>query len=139
MPLPSPAVQTYVNPLVVFRRFHTESIRSVPVDARPVFSLNLSSSISIPIKLKDITQSASGSLSLDAVVTKCPNGPPGKFYRDQFALSLLDCLRTGGSAARISVDEAADESQKSNFERFCARLLLGELVRAIEHLFSGNR
>jgi hypothetical protein len=79
--------------------------------------------------LKDITQSTSGSLSLDVVVAKSPNGPPGTFYRDQSALALLDCLRTGGSAARISVDNAANDVQNADFERFCARLRLGELVR----------
>jgi hypothetical protein len=79
--------------------------------------------------LKDVYQ-VTGSPSLDAVVAANPKGPPGKFYREEVASTLLDTLRSGGSSARIEVGEVVDEKEKQHFERFRSRLEGGELVRS---------
>jgi hypothetical protein len=102
---------------------------SAPVSTRATFSLSLDSSVTVPITLKDVYQ-ITGSPSLDAVVTANPKGPPGKFYREEVASTLLNTLRSGGSSARVEVGESMDENHKQHFERFRGRLDAGELVRS---------
>jgi hypothetical protein len=102
---------------------------SAPVSTRATFSLSLDSSVTIPIILKDVYQ-VTGSPSLDAVVTANSKGPPGKFYREEVASTLLNTLRSGGSSARVEVGENMDENHKQHFERFRGRLEAGELVRS---------
>jgi hypothetical protein len=62
------------------------------------------------------------------MVSNYPKGPPGKFYREPFALELLGTLRAEGSSARIVPGPDADESQEQHFNRFRSRLEGGELV-----------
>jgi hypothetical protein len=107
---------------------NTTSISAL-IPTRPIFSLSLDSSVTVSIVLKDVYQ-VTGSPSLDAVVAANPKGPPGKFYREEVASTLLDTLRSGGSSARIEVGEVVDEKEKQHFERFRSRLEGGELVRS---------
>ena len=94
---------------------------------RPTWALSLDSSVTVSIMLKDLFQ-VTGSPLLDEIIAANPKGPPGKFYRAEVASILVDALQSGGSSARIEVDETADEPQKEHFERFRSRLEAGELV-----------
>lgn len=93
----------------------------------PAFSLSLDSSVTVPIYLRDIFPET-GAPSLGTVVAANPKGPPGKFYREEIASTLVNILRPGGSSARVEVNENVDENQKQHFERFRIRLEGGELV-----------
>lgn len=101
----------------------------------PTFLLTLDASTSIPVALVDLSSSISGSQSLDYIVGKSPKGPPGKFYREQFALALINTLRTGGHSARVVPTPDAWDNQKLHFERFRARLDEGELVSPLFILY----
>ncbi|KAH9951478.1 hypothetical protein B0H21DRAFT_888396 [Amylocystis lapponica] len=90
---------------------------------RSAIFLSLDSAVSLPVILLDVHPRGS---FLDRL-GKQSRGPPGKFYRDKFALDLLDSLRVEGSAARLSLDPEADERQKEHFKRFCTRLKEAEL------------
>lgn len=100
---------------------------SALIATRPTWSLSLDSSVTISIVLKDIFQ-VTGSPSLEDIVVANPKGPPGKFYRQEIASTLLDAIQPGGSSARVEVGEGADGSQSQHFERFRDRLEEGELV-----------
>jgi hypothetical protein len=89
-------------------------------------SLNLDSSLSIPILLTATSPSPSGS-PIEFIVGQ--GGPSGKFYQQQAALSLLDTLRTGGPSAKIALDTNATDDQQEHFQRFHSRLQSGDLVR----------
>jgi hypothetical protein len=99
-----------------------------PYSPPPIFFLSISSSVIVPISINDVSESLSGSPSLDIIIKKSPKGLPGKFYQYQFALALLDTVRTGGSAGRIAIDIGAEDNQRQNFERFRSRLEKGDLV-----------
>lgn len=94
----------------------------------PTWALSLDSSVTISIVLKDLFR-VTGSSSLEDIVVANPKGPPGKFYRQEVASTLLDTLQPGGSSARVEVVDSVDESQKQHFERLRDRLEEGELVR----------
>jgi hypothetical protein len=98
---------------------------------RPAFQLSLDYSVALPLILKDVNSSISTSPSLESIVTQRPQGPPGKFYRKEPALAVLDSLATGGSSARVSLDLDSDEKQAQIFERFVAKLRAGELVSRV--------
>lgn len=57
-------------------------------------------------------------------------GPPGKFYSQQAAMTLLDTLRTGGPSGKVVTDTITTEDHMTHFDLFCSRLNAGELVRA---------
>jgi hypothetical protein len=105
---------------------------------RPAFLLNLDYSIAISIVLKDISPALPEVPSLGAIVSRGARGPSGKFYKDQSALTVLDTLRSEGSAARVSLDLDADEKQQKSFEKFASRLHTGELVCASLALTYGD-
>lgn len=81
----------------------------------------------MPIVLKDIFQAAEAR-SLDIIVAANPRGPPGKFYREEIARTLIDTLQSGGSSARVEAAEHVDSKQREHWERFHTRLEAGELV-----------
>lgn len=90
-------------------------------EARSELFLNLDSDVSVPLLLKDIHSEKS-----DASFSK-PMAP-GKFYKSEHALALLDALRAADFSAKLEIDPAASDAQKEHFERFCSRLRAGELV-----------
>jgi len=94
-----------------------ESSRSSP------FSLNLDSTVSIPVVL---THPLS---SMETIVGK--RGPPGKFYNQQSAMALLDTLRTGGPSGKVVSNINPTDDQRTHFDRFCSRLNAGELFVAV--------
>lgn len=93
----------------------------------PPFLINLDSSISIPVLLVDISPP---NTSLFAVGSKGPN-VPGKFYKVERCLSLLDTMRTGGPSAQVVVLENVADETKRHFERFAARLEVGDVFVAL--------
>ena len=90
----------------------------------PPFFVKLDSSISIPVFLVDISPP---NTSPFAVGSKGPN-IPGKFYKLEPSLSLLDTMRTGGPSAQVVVLENVADEIKQHFERFAARLEVGDVV-----------
>ncbi|EMD38005.1 hypothetical protein CERSUDRAFT_82208 [Gelatoporia subvermispora B] len=96
--------------------------QSSPVPVRPTVTVNLDTSVKIPVTLKDIHPLG----SFDDLHGKT-TALPGKFYKEQNALSLLDSLKLKDAAARFSLEANADEDLKEHFQRFCSRLFAGEL------------
>lgn len=88
------------------------------------FFLNLDTSVSIPIVLRNASQSIPESLSLNMV----SNGTPGKFYGAEAALGLLGAIRAGGSSVLVDVDQGASPEDKKGFSHFSSRLQAGNLV-----------
>jgi hypothetical protein len=70
-----------------------------------------------------------------SIISQGSKGPPGKFYHEQPALTLLDTVRTGGQSARIVPESNSDENVAQHFDRFRARLEGGDLVRLSIILF----
>lgn len=85
----------------------------------------------MPVVLADATSPPNGGPDLAGIVDRSPKGPPGKFYRGESALSLLDTLRTGGPSARLMPAPDVTEEQNAHFERFRLRLNDGDLVSPI--------
>lgn len=94
---------------------------------RPTVTVNLDTSVKIPVTLKDIHPLG----SFDDLHGKT-TALPGKFYKEQNALSLLDSLKLKDAAARFSLEANADEDLKEHFQRFCSRLFAGELVCMVD-------
>ena len=87
--------------------------------------LNLGYTTSVPVCLKDVYPPAS---PLETLTSQPNANPPGKFYKSEHALTVLQAFRTEGSTARLTLDPSADESHRPHFARFCSRLHAGELV-----------
>lgn len=105
-----------------------ENSNGSSMSIRPTFSLSLDSAVAVPIVLKDLYQTPDVA-ALDNIVAANPRGPPGKFYREEIAKTLVNTLRSGGSSARVEVEDDGNENQKQHFERFRSRLEAGEMVR----------
>ncbi|KII88415.1 hypothetical protein PLICRDRAFT_124713 [Plicaturopsis crispa FD-325 SS-3] len=105
---------------------------STSTSALPAFSLSLTSSVAVPVSLKDIQPATTSPdlLPLDTIVARSPKGPPGKIYTEQCALAMIGALRTGGSSARVVLN-TDDEKLKAHFERFSARLQAGDMFVAV--------
>lgn len=95
------------------------------------FFLSFDSSAAAPVRLlcaSSDTPDAS-SLTLDEIIKTKTTGPPGQFYHTEYALDLLNTLRTIGPSAQVALDEGeASNEQRSHYERFQAKLQAGELV-----------
>ncbi len=95
----------------------------------PVFAIVLTSSIHLPVILKDVhPPSRPQSMPLDAIVTNINPGPPAKFYKSPHTETLVNAFRAEGSCARVVLEDGAGPQEKKNFERFRSRLQAGELV-----------
>ncbi|KAI0322253.1 hypothetical protein OF83DRAFT_1095285 [Amylostereum chailletii] len=125
--------------------FGSFSIRSTSADTKPMdegssslpspVRLKLDTSLTIPIVVKDITPPTSiPSSSLEEILSEWREGLPGKLYNEQAALSLLEAVDTGGSAARIALPDSCSEQDKEAFTSFHSRLTGGNLVRYVVHL-----
>jgi len=93
-------------------------------DSTGHLSLSLDYSISVPVHLKDICPPVS---LLESLGAQPIAGPPGKFYKNEHAPTVLQTFRLEDSTARLILDPAADESHRQHFARFCSRLHAGEL------------
>lgn len=87
--------------------------------------LALDYATSVPVCLKDVYPPAS---ELENLSSQPNTNPPGKFYKSEHALTVLQAFRTEGSTARLVLDPSANESHRPHFARFCSRLHAGELV-----------
>ena len=102
-----------------------------PLEApQTLLPLVLDSALLIPVVLKDIHPPNSVLRDMN----KATNGPPGKFYKEQHALVMLDTLQVTGSYARVLLDQSSSEDQQRHFAKFSERLKAGELVRPGCHL-----
>ncbi|OCH92216.1 hypothetical protein OBBRIDRAFT_751660 [Obba rivulosa] len=90
--------------------------------ARPVVTLNLDAAVKLSLTLKDIHPPGAFD-ELQGKTTELP----GKFYKEQHALSLLDSLSLKDAVARLSLDSDVSEDLKKHFERFSSRLFAGDL------------
>ena len=91
---------------------------------RYTFYLNLDPAVSVPVAVKDVHASKSFLDGLDSTA----RNPTGKFYKDSYAVALVDTLRSKKSYARVVPSETTTDEQKKHFERFVSRLQAGELV-----------
>lgn len=91
-------------------------------------SLNLDYTTSVPVRLKDVYPPVS---QLESLTSQPNANSPGKFYKREHALTVLQAFRAEGSTARLILDPGADESHRPHFDRFCSRLHAGELVRPL--------
>jgi hypothetical protein len=91
------------------------------------FSLSLDNSTNVPVTLKDIASAqTTHNLQLENIVSG-PRGPPGKLYKSHAAAALLETLETGGSCARLALDETATAEQRRVFDTFRNKLEEGGL------------
>lgn len=83
--------------------------------------------------LKEIASAqATQNLHLENIVSG-PRGPPGKLYKSHAAAALLETLETGGSCARLALDETATAEQRRVFDAFRSKLEEGGLVRPLPY------
>jgi len=91
------------------------------------FPLSLDNSTTVPVTLKDIASAqTTHNLRLENIFSGAP-GPPGKLYKSHAAAALLETLETGGSCARLSLDETATAEQRRVFATFRNKLEEGGL------------
>ncbi|KAL6300125.1 hypothetical protein BKA93DRAFT_803028 [Sparassis latifolia] len=117
---------TIFGPLTIGPESHRAPDSSTSCDSeplRPTLFLSLDSAVSVPVILRDVTPKGS---TLDNV-GKNLKGPPGKFYKGEYASNLVDSLRMEGSCARLAIDPNAEEVHKQHLKRFRTCLLAGEL------------
>lgn len=97
------------------------------------FPLSLDNSKTVPVTLKDIVSvQTTHNLRLENIVSGAP-GPPGKLYTSHAAVALLETLETGGSCARLTLDETANAEQRRVFDAFRNKLKEGGLVRPLPY------
>ncbi|TFK42504.1 hypothetical protein BDQ12DRAFT_732150 [Crucibulum laeve] len=87
-------------------------------------SLNLDSSVSVPVMLTDVAAASKGKIVGGS-------GPPGKFYSAEHAQALISTLRTGGPSAHVQIVGHASDENKRHWEHFSARLHRGDLFLAV--------
>jgi hypothetical protein len=88
------------------------------------------------VTLKDIVSAqTTHNLRLENIVSGSP-GPPGKLYTSHAAAALLETLETGGSCARLALDETANAEQRRVFDAFRNKLKEGGLVRPLPYFQS---
>ena len=97
------------------------------------FPLSLDNSTTVPVTLKDIASAQTiQNLQLENIVSGA-RGPPGKLYKSHAAAALLETLETGGSCARLAVDETATAEQRRVFDAFRNKLEEGGLVSPLPY------
>ncbi|RPD66132.1 hypothetical protein L226DRAFT_609031 [Lentinus tigrinus ALCF2SS1-7] len=90
---------------------------------RHTLFLNLDPAVSLPVSLKDVHAPQTFMDGLNGMA----RNPTGKFYKDKYAIALVDTLQAQGSYARVTLSDTANEEQKKHFERFISRLQAGEM------------
>jgi hypothetical protein len=99
--------------------------------AKDSFPLNLDSSVSVPVILRDVNPSSSfESPPLESIISNASKSPPGKFYKPESGAVLLNTLKTGGPSARLMLTETADSIAIQHFDRFQRRLQAGDIVNS---------
>ncbi|KAI0273724.1 hypothetical protein BC834DRAFT_855247 [Gloeopeniophorella convolvens] len=101
-----------------------------PLQAIQPFLLTLNNETAIPLALKDVSTAATSVVHIDRIAPGS-QGPPGKLYKSDAAVTLLGTLQAEGSCARLTLDGAADGKQRQAFEMFCNRLEEGGLFIAM--------
>ena len=77
------------------------------------------------MQLRDICPSSfDPPLSLSDVLKEETSGPPGKLYSD----TVLSCLKTGGSCARIVLEDGSSNIETQHFITLREQLEAGKLV-----------
>jgi len=91
------------------------------------FPLNLDNSTTVPVTLRDIAPAqTTHNVRLENIISGTL-GPPGKLYKSHAAAALLETLETGGSCARLALDETATAEQRRVFDAFRSKLEEGGL------------
>lgn len=109
----------------------SDSFRLPSTSVSKPFPLSLDNSTTVPVTLRDIAPAQTlQNLRLENIVSGTL-GPPGKLYKSHAAAALLETLETGGSCARLDLDEAATTEQRRVFDAFRSRLEEGGLVRPL--------
>ncbi|KAH9901369.1 hypothetical protein C8Q73DRAFT_752549 [Cubamyces lactineus] len=117
---------TIFGPLTLGASPTRNASQSEPAESaikRYTLNLNLDPAVSLPVVLEDAHASTPFLEKLDSTA----RNPSGKFYKDQYALSLANTLRPQGTYAKVRLDDGTTEEQKKHFERFLSRLQAGEL------------
>ncbi|KAJ3793325.1 hypothetical protein GGU11DRAFT_851994 [Lentinula aff. detonsa] len=89
------------------------------------FSVTLDVSRKLPVILTEL--SPGDAPILDKIARNASGGPPGKFYSDKAALTIMDTFRTGGASAKVIPTPNATEFETQEFEKFSERLSSNEL------------
>ncbi|KAF8636614.1 hypothetical protein AX17_003424 [Amanita inopinata Kibby_2008] len=88
------------------------------------FRLILDYPCSVPVRVLSTTHFFSDT-------TAGKNGPPGKFFKGEHALALINNLHTAGSSGIVAIGPDANDGDVKHYEEFCARLADGDLFIAI--------
>ncbi|KAH9050684.1 hypothetical protein EDB84DRAFT_1448354 [Lactarius hengduanensis] len=91
------------------------------------FPLSLDNSTTVPVTLKDVALAQTAHNSRLENIVSGTHGPPGKLYKSHAAAALLETLETGGSCARLALDETATAEQRRVFDAFRSKLEEGGL------------
>lgn len=92
---------------------------------RPMFSIALDPSRSIPVVLKDVLPAVYDPTSrVNDLLAGAPNGPPGKIY----APEVLQFVKKGGSCARIVLTDETNPNHVNYFNQLRLELENGKLV-----------
>ncbi|EGO18651.1 hypothetical protein SERLADRAFT_454238 [Serpula lacrymans var. lacrymans S7.9] len=98
--------------------------------SRPAFSVTFNTSMSIPVSFKDI-YTKNGSAALDTIIDNVRTGPPGTFYGQNCALSLIHTLQGERTGARVTAEASEGNEGEKQFLHFYNRLHSGEVVRRV--------
>ncbi|KAH9001181.1 hypothetical protein EDB92DRAFT_1825230 [Lactarius akahatsu] len=91
------------------------------------FPLSLDNSTTVPVTLKDVALAQTAHTPRLENIVSGTHGPPGKLYKSHAAAALLETLETGGSCARLVLDETATAEQRRVFDAFRSKLEEGGL------------
>ncbi|KAH9043145.1 hypothetical protein EDB85DRAFT_1913785 [Lactarius pseudohatsudake] len=91
------------------------------------FPLSLDNSTTVPVTLKDVALAQTAHNPRLENIVSGTHGPPGKLYKSHAAAALLETLETGGSCARLALDETATAEQRRVFDAFRSKLEEGGL------------
>ncbi|EGN93268.1 hypothetical protein SERLA73DRAFT_189810 [Serpula lacrymans var. lacrymans S7.3] len=94
--------------------------------SRPAFSVTFNTSMSIPVSFKDI-YTKNGSAALDTIIDNVRTGPPGTFYGQNCALSLIHTLQGERTGARVTAEASEGNEGEKQFLHFYNRLHSGEV------------
>jgi len=91
--------------------------------------LRLDASTIVQVTLKDVHPATyDESLRLTDILAGNLSGPPGKLFKED----VIGCLKTGGSAARIAVEESfLSETERDALKKLQHKLDLGKLFIAV--------
>lgn len=97
--------------------------------SEPAVDIPLGPAVRLPVILKEIhAPTDSTRKSLNDIIAQNASGPPGKFYKNQNMIELVNSFSCEGSCSQVVLKPDADAVEKQNFKHFYSQLKDGSLV-----------